>query len=1124
VDDKTAGADIERQPIAAANAAAFAFTMLGAIAPEDIGRLSQDPEDPDSGPLPEAPAWASVPFSTAELLQRAIESHHAEAGKLLSILAKAKSNPASTVDELLRTPPPGLFDADSDLLWAAIGEFALGHGLHSSASEAFDKAAEAGGDKGLWLSLSALERSVADGGSGALDQLDKVTTESKELPTSLVRAVVQGNAEAILSLTADADGTCLRPSAYRVQALQVEGRLPEAIGLALRLVELHPAAAGSILLLAKLLMQGAREDSSPLGYDASLLRARELALDARDLRRGWGGDSIDPAFIAGAASIQLRDAASALHISSAPPEGSAWSLEASNDHVRQIRVDALMLLGREDDALSEAPSFSDEIKRKLVEADCLSAMGRKGRAEELYVAAIDALEPASLDDPEVVGRLLEGLMGLADLGVFPLPSIDRLRATDSEAARRVEIQSDIARGKMKAAVRAARKSGLSSDVALLVDALTKAGQTDDAVSILKDAASRFGRNGFLLQVVRLLAREERFAEAYKESVDALAVVPDGTPLKLQLRKTAVQTAAMIPAWDAVLKQAKAAIAAGERSDDMRWALVIAQSNTFSPEAALAEATSEPALAPRTEQEAQLLISLHATRGQGLDSIAAVLDAAEAYPGSEEIGAAAVGSVMVLSRDVELPPDTRERLTRASENFFERYPESGYLMRIEGTPEKIIEFLEASGDPWHIPAVQEVVDKIGAGALPLPLLTAVSNKPYAELLVKRGVGWIVGESRDRDVRQRERRTALESVGHSVVLETSAVCGVMLTELSMDDLLGLFPQTIAAQASTEDAIRGASTLALRSTSSMRWDSLRGSLVLDESTSEDADRWASEAQQIERALRGSTSKVPVGRLDDVAKSPLVLQPVQLAKELGLALYSDDVAIRMLAASEGVPAFGTVSILAAAQEHGFLDAEQVAAGMDALRRNRYCDLDWATEDLLRIAETEGFAPQGGAAGALARPVFWSDPIEASDSYRSLLIRMAEARIAPGALGGWQAAATFGFLGSLDPILRGKAAGLLLAAGFLALGLQPAALPPLLDGARQGAGAREAGDPVPDFCRRLANALSSQFGEAQGGGIYVEMMQQLDPEDKAVALRELITRKEPEAKGGYARDTGDAQ
>ena len=1135
VDDKSADDDVKWQPVAARNAASFAFAMLEAIKPEDLGGAvrpgaegrATEPEEPGEvaeaedtrGPSygeveslsTEAPEWGKVPSSVTELLKKAGDLDEAEAARLLSILAQGQSDPRATLDGLLTDPPRWLLNADSDLLWAAIGEFAAGHNIQAAASEAFRRAMMAGGDAALWLASSAVALFIAEGDtSKALESLAEAEKESPELPVSLARAVIESDTAAVLDLTEDADGQYLHPSSYRIQALHHAQRIPEAIDLGQRTVDLHPGAAGLALLLARMLIQGAHENCSPLGYDASLLRARELALAARDLRRGWKGDSIEATVLAGQASMMLRDTAEAINICSLPPNGNALPVEAADERVTQLRVDALLALGRREEALSEAAALSDNVLRTLVEANCLDALGRKDRAEERYRDAVEALEEASLDDPEAVGRLSQGLLGLAHLGVTPLPSIDRLREARPEAARQIEIFSDINRGESKAAIQKLGGTGQPSDVDLLVEALIKSGQADDALLVLKTAAEQQGRNDYRLRAVNVLTNERRFADAYKVAFEALALVTDGTPLKTLLRRAAVESAAMMSDWNAVREQAKAAEAAGDKSGDIRWALVFALNNTLNVEDALAEATCEPPLEPRNEQEALLLMSLHSISGTGLASVSAVLDIAEMYPTSEEIRAVAFASVLGLSMNLELPEPMRERLTKTSEDFFETFPDSHYFRRIEGTPEKIIEFLKAQSDPWSIPAVQEVVERIRVGALPLSLLADITSKPYAELVVKGGIGSIVGESTDSAIRERERGIALGSIGHSVVVETSAVYCAMATQLPEGALLRLFPQTVAAQATVEDAIRSARDLALRSTASMRWDSVRESLVLSESSPEEAERWATEAGQAEGTLRTSSPKTNTERLDEVAKMPLILQPIQLAKELNLALYSDDVALRVLAESEGVRAFGTMSLLAAANESELLDDKQVAEATDALRRHFYADLPWTTEDLVRVAKQEELQPTGGAAGALARAAFWSNPVGASASYGSLLIEIRKRDEALDGVGGWQFAATIGVMRACNPNVRPQVAGGILAIAFLALDVRASVLPLPLDGAREGASALGADDPFPHFCRALLDQLAGILGEAEAGRMYVGMMQQLRQEDRAVAMRELLARREP--------------
>lgn len=1103
IDDKTATADKVWQPIAAGNAAGFAFATLSAMVPEDIGNALTTSGEKSPGEA--ARNWSSIPFSVAELLQKTQDVRPAATSSLLEVLAEGRSDSRGALEILLHKSPKWLMDANSDLMWAAVAEFASAHGIHDLAAEAYRRAGESSAGTGPWQVLAALEASATVGVEEALGRLDEAN-ESHELSKGLARALILNDVAGVIDATEGVDGTDARAGAYRVSALWSEDRVSEAIDLAQRVLSHHPGAAGSAILLGKLLLQVAHSGTSPLGYDASLLKARELALTARDLRRGWGGDSVEPTIVAGHASIMLRDPLVALNVSSCPDEGSALPIEAADESVLRIRVDALMLLGRYRDALSESADLADEVTRKLMQADCVCALGDTGRAGELYLEALGALEDAAVESAEIPRQIFHGLIGLAELGEeLPPKALGLLRALNPEAATKVDIFLEIRRGETALAMKRAREGGSPGDVDMLVQALLKAGQPDDAMSVLRDAATRLGRDEYLLEIVRILGRERRFSEGYTEAVDSLAVAAEGTRVKAELRVAAADMASRMGDWGAMLRHAKAAVAAGDSSEGMRWALVVALNNTMEPESALTEATREPALKPRSEEEARLLISLHYLRGSGLASVAAVLDMAEAYPDSEEVGAAAVGCIIMLAKDCDLPEDTRLRVVKSSEDFFTQHPDSSHLMRVEASPETMLEMLRAAGDPWNAPEVQELIEQVRRGTLPLSLLAEVSKKPYSELLVKRGIGSIVGESTNLAVRDNEREHATRSIGRPVTVETSAVVGAMATELPLDALFGLFPQIVAAQVSVEDAIRGASNLALRSTTSMYWDSLQGKGVLDERTPDEVDQWARDASVIELTLRGASSRVACDGMVETDTTLLTLQPIRVAKELGLPLYSDDVAIRMLAASEGVPSFGTASLIAASESSGALTPEQAYLAMNALRRNHYADLSWSPEDVERVCEQEGLSPSGGVAGAISRPNFWADPSAATEMYRSILQQLIETGAEPQVVEGWHAAATLGFLGASPPLSRRRVGGGLLAAALLRFGLRSVALPPLLAGARQGAAARGVDDVLPDFCRAIIRALAGVCGEAQGARIFVEMMQQLSPQDRAVAMRELI-------------------
>jgi nucleoside phosphorylase/tetratricopeptide (TPR) repeat protein len=1097
VDDKTAAADAMWQPKAAANAAEFAFAMLDAIRPDDVKTHVPPSADLDESQM------AALPFSCGELLEKAAAARPVEAAQLLSLLAGAKLNPRVHIESIVATPPQWLLDAESALLWASVAELAKSHGLHAAAADAYAKGAAAGGARDPWAVLSALSLRDSEGPATSLKALEGVTAESPALPVALARAAVDEDSHTILEFTDGTGGREGWQGIFRLQALQVEERVPEAIELAEEMIDELPRAAGMMLVLAKLYVRAADEGMSPLGCDASLIRARELALTAKDLREAWGGDTVEPVILAAKVSLMLGDSAAALRVTSSHPEGTASKLEADSEGVRRVRIDALMLSGRGEDALSEAGLLADATRRHIAQAQCLTALGRPERAKELLQDAVSALAPQPLDDPDSLKALVDAVSGLAHLGVSPPPGLERLEEASPDAARRARLISAVAQGDIRTALRHADRSQLA-DVGFLATAMAEHGQVDDAVILFEEAATRFHRSECLLDIVRFLQRAERFEEAYDRAVAALAVIPDESSVKPRLRRAAIENAALSDDYDAVVQQARAAISAGDGSETTRWALVIALNNTLDLEGALAEATGEPALRPRDSKEAGLLVSLNCASGAGPESVAALLNVAEAYPESEEVVAAVFMGVVLAFKDVKLGEDLRERFSRVSDAFFERFPNSAFVKRIEATPQSITDAVRALGESRDESALEEVANQVAAGRLPLAFLADTTGKSQVELLVKGGIGGIVGESRDGDVRMRERQAAAHALGRTVVLDASAVHGAILTGFP-DELLGLFPQSTASAASVQDGINASRQLALRSTASMGWDSRACTPVIVEVTTEDADRWAVQASAIESVLRSSRARRPSGGEEVVQQMPLTLEAVQVAKELGLPLYSDDCAVRALAAHEGVETFGTISLLDAAVRSGAVDVEEAKEAMDSLRRASYVDLDWTPDDLVRVAESESLRPTGGVAWALARPAFWT-AVQATRGYGALMARLAESG---ESLEGWQNAATYGLLGAVAQSSQVAAAASLLALAFTACALDPSTLPVLLQGARHGASARGVADPLSDFCRGLARQLTRALGEAQGGKLYAEAVKDLAPEDRAIAVRELLIREE---------------
>jgi len=1104
VGDKNPMSDKEWQPIAAQNAAAFAFALLREVKPEDLARTITLEEVEHEA----VRNLARVPIAVAIAIADRLESDDKSADRLLALLAAERFEPEQLVRRLFQATPRWLAESGDPMLWAGLGEFAAAHDLHGPASTAFKRADQIAGPYSAWWYRAAI-RLAADGetseAEAMVDQGEDVTGETAW--SRLTRAVLAEDSAGVLEATKETEIDPLLLGVLRVAALGDTGRIPEAVNLADRLLESHLGATGLTLMLARMLMHAATDGSLSIASEDALLRARNLAFSARDLRRLWNGDTREAVQIAAQASLMLRDGTTALRVSTPAPQGEATEVEGSDPKVRTLRVHSYLLLHQVDDALMAASRIDDPIERRLLEADCKAEAGKSDEAAAAYHAAVELLGDPDTTDRVVTSQLGHALYGLAESGAHPLPQMETLRAFDPELATHIELVSDLARNELQAAVQRARSQPSSKHLPAIAEALARAGRTDDAVDVLHDAVKRLHRDDLLANAAQILARAGRHREAYDECARALAVVTPKTPVSEKLRRLSVQLAGELHDWEGVRIHANAARRDGDESLDARWALVGALYNLQEPSAALAEVQDAPTLTPRNTLEARLLIALHTALPGGLESVQTVLEVAERFSDSEEVGAAAVGAVLMRSSDAELPADMQRRLRATSDLFFVRFPESKILQKFEAKPETLSALLEATA-PRADPKVESVVEQVKNGSLPLALLAGFSGKSYSELLTKRGAGWIVASSSLPEALNDERDAASAALGEAVVLETSAAHVAFLSGIDPTILLACFARVVVSIAGLEDAVLAKRSLGLRSTGFMFWDAASSKPTIQQVEPEVAEEWMSAASRVETIMRNCSLELPQEKSEQDRPLEVILHPIRMAKEAHCALYSDDVAVRLVAAAEGVSAFGTLGLLEAMGLEGHLPESAIAAALDRLRRARVVDLPWTEDDLLRIAEQESWLPNGGAAGALARPAFWADLETALAAFGVLVETVQQQDVDPQALQGWQASATHGFLSTIPAVKRPEASGTLLASAFMRTGLERECLRPLLRGARDAANTLGVGDVLLEFCRVLAAALTETFGEAQGGRLYVHMMQELSAQDRALALGRLFSSR----------------
>lgn len=1118
LDDKSPEADADLQPMASGHAAAFAFAVLGAIHPGDLKA-----KPPATGPAPASATHlgdliARVPPNVAAELERARDGAPEAADRLLARLGSEAASPSDLVVRLLDERPPWLASCSSPRIWASVGEFAAAHGVGAPTVDAFVRAAELGGtDAPRWMARAAL----AAAGDGQPEKARELLGRARRAavgPHPFVDVI-----EAAIEASAGGDPTAVIEAAKAHEeddvlvgtmeglALLSLGRREDALEVFESAFENHPANTAVAVELARLLLARYLNDESDSPM-ADLERARELALQARDLRRGWRGDSAEAAALAAQASSFAGDLEGVSRISLPPPEGEATEFEAASDGVRIQAAYAALHAGDAQRGLDLVERISDPLERDLVQADCFKKLpGSEDLAKDRYLRALK----------EAAGshRRIRAYFGLAELGEWPLPGLEEVAEQDPEVHDLILAEAELARGDTEGAIRRYRKwRDSSTALDALVDAYLKDERVDDAVDALRAGATRHNNPGLKVRAARVLNSFGRYEDAESEARRAMDAVPAGSRAHRELRKLRVELAGRLGNWPGVEEQARAGLEEGIELPVMRWALVAALYNRRQPEAALKAMIREPALEPRGDQEALLAVNLYRLGPKSAEAVRSVLGLADLFAASEQVSAAAFMAAHEIAADLGLPAGLLGRLRTASEDFFRRFPESGLLERIEVDDEfqNLTDHLEKTLAPGA-GQQEDVLRGVIAGRLPYGYLSAFAGRTYAEALIKRAAGFLPVASADESASSVEQEAAREALDGAVVAEASALHVLGLMGMDPGELLANFSRVLVPGVVLDDAVAAREFLSLRSTAMMGWDAGSNRPTLTEFSEEQAEGWAVDAAALVDRLRtycevfSPRGPEQGGRVVPERARPWAL-PVEAAREKGLPLYSDDAVLRAMARSEGVPAFGTLSLLNALVGRGRLEEDSLRDATMSLRRNYAADLPFDADQILALAAEDGWQAGPGAL-PFARPALWQDPQRALSLYQECMREIL--RHDETALPAWCAAATAGFARGLPAPVAAQRVGMILAytvltSSVLSGSLRADLFSPALQASRRAARAVGLGDTLPTAVEGLKDMMEDAFGIPEAGAAFARLAEELDVEDRTAALQVFLRPPRP--------------
>jgi hypothetical protein len=635
-------------------------------------------------------------------------------------------------------------------------------------------------------------------------------------------------------------------------------------------------------------------------------------------------------------------------------------------------------------------------------------------------------------------------------------------------------------------------------------------ELDMAVATLEGAATRFDDPRFLVLAAQLLAERDELVRAEEIAARALRAVGDEPRLRILLHEILVAASQQSGNWREMEARTRALIDEQGGSPRRRWLLVGALFNQRQFDEAWAELQADPALEPDSEMQARVWMDLHARFRPEPKLAEELLVLIDRFGPSADLTAAAIVRYLLMVPEGAIPDEVAERWRGRISRFLEEHPAHPgfFAVEIPTDPERAREALRPYLEPGS-QDFEELRQHVNDARMPYGILSAHTGRPYAAALLHRAAGCLPIHPVDDQVVQDEIHAAHQAVNGPVVVDTSTLTVASYLPELWPRLLSAFAQGIMPLPTRADLVRATDDYRSRPSGTLGWDPRSGQPTLTETSDEVHERlqtksaWMLEATEDldivdwPRVLNFPGHDV---LRDEDAFLPW-LAPIDCALTRGHPLLADDVVLRVLARSAGVPAFGILAVLNALTADGALTSSELSDALDELRRQYCVDLPFDVPALTRIAAREGWVP-GPAAYPFTRPATW---LAAERAYRAWQHMCRQAAAAePQHVSGWLYAAVQGAARGKQPHqVTTIAAGLLFSATFT-VGAPPEIFPNLLAAARSAASALGGGDLLPAVITNMLSLMTSAHGPEVSARVVLDLAARLEEQDRAV-VRQIV-------------------
>jgi len=1007
--------------------------------------------------------------------------------------------PREALVQLTSDIPPWLRDAPVGTLVAA-AELCRSYRVHLGAGRLFELVADRSPDRGYFYARAAVELGTAGEADRSAQLIARATSLSTSTAVTAIGAALGEDPRAVLA-TLPVDEALNDPYLVGVRLYGLRGISAGAdviIGFLAAALERYTESPGLMIELAWAYLQRSQEPSTT-SRTADRHTALELALEARRLRREWRADASDATHVGCQAALLLGAYDRVIRIGMAPPEGEALPDEAASLEVRLSVAQAALAVGNVDLVRTVVDLVPDGFHRTIIQAEVLL---HTDADTTVLAPAYDAVWAEASSEEE---RVLYWLSAAA-AGV-DLQGIDELQARTDDVPLLVNAQLHMARGEDDAAIALLRGSRRTEQTTrLLVMALNRVGDVDGAVAELKAAATRFNDTSHLVRAVEILGSKGRLNDAAALAEEALQRVPRTlTDARAFLHEVLVERARVAAEWGEMVVRSRAWIEDLGASPRNRWHLALARYQGGDRERSWRVLNDEPVLEPDTATEARLWTVLAAHGAPSPEVANRIIALVDTFPDDQDLAQAAVAVFFGRGDSVwgDVAPETVGRfqalLTAHAVEFGSEVDAAIYVVR--GTPEQMLETIRPALEA-NAHAIKEMTAKVRQG-WPYGLLASVVRRPYAAALIHRAAGCWPIATVDASRAENEPQVARASLGTTVVVDTSTlVIGGRLPQL-WSQLRASFARLELSGPAHHDILNAVEEFRAPAHGTLYFDTSAQAVRISDADADARQRllhhgeWiAAEAAEVDVA--DWPQLVALSEGPDEAFLPW-LASLDMAKARGVPLWCDDLGLRTLAVSEGVPTFGTTALIAALVAEGALQPGAAQSALRQLRQEYAVDLPLDADWLRLSAASDDWLP-GPAAFYFTRPSAWVGFEQAYTLWSDLVQSAAMAD--PVQVAGWVHAAAYGLSEAVSPDTAPRVLAVIAAKGAAAARFDGEALAACAARVREVALAAGLPNPVPTLMAILVRYLNDAVGPETAARLVASL--QLDEPDRAVA-RDLV-------------------